>query len=381
MFSSSFPSIEKIYETVDKFVEENPEVAHMESVGLSEENRDVMAVHVTDKSLPMAEKEVTIVVCGRHGNELGTRTVGTGLLEWLALERASEIRKKHHIIVVPVANPDGCARNEFHAPLDRLSRVEKGIIEKLGETYKPDAVVDVHSLWFSDLEAVIDAHTKNLGEDEMIFKKLVSRMVESAEREGYPFLITDIRSIRRLLRGLRYNNFLCEAFYEKYHSLVFGLELSHLTLSPEEVKRSGIACISALLEAGNERFSWENTPGYPNSILIGDLFTSIRVGGKSEDERRRSRSKIWQNRDHFTRLRRKTEANNIIKVVSEYSGDELPLGFKLTCRIRGEPSIRKISLNGEEIDNYYKFRDNCSTYVSAPIYPAEKGTFNLSIEI
>jgi hypothetical protein len=381
MSSSSFPSLEKIYEVVDRFVEENSEIAHMESVGRSDENRDVMAVHVTDKSRPVAEKEVSLIVCGRHGNELGTRTVGLGLLEWLTSERASEIREKQQIIVVPVANPDGCARKEFHAPSDGLSRLEEGIVGKLAEPYKPDAVVDVHSLWYSELEAVIDAHTENLGEDNMIHKRLTSRMVESAEREGYPFLSTDIRSIRRILRGLEYNNFLCEAFYEKNHSLVFGLELSHLTLSPEDVKRSGVACISTLLEAGNERFPWEKASGYPNRILIGDLFTSIRAGGESADERRRSRSKIWQNREHFTKPRRKTIAGNVIKVVSEYFGDELPVSFELICRIRGNPSIRRIVLNGEKIDKYYTFRDQCSTYVSASIHAEEKATYELSIEI
>ena len=77
MNTRSFPSFEDVYEKVDRFVEKNSEISRSESLGASVEGREIRAVFVTDKSVPVQDKEVAVVVCGRHGNELGTRVVGT----------------------------------------------------------------------------------------------------------------------------------------------------------------------------------------------------------------------------------------------------------------------------------------------------------------
>lgn len=34
-----------------------------------------------------------MVVCGQHGNELGTRSVGQAVLEWLASEEGTETKR------------------------------------------------------------------------------------------------------------------------------------------------------------------------------------------------------------------------------------------------------------------------------------------------
>ncbi|NIQ05195.1 MAG: hypothetical protein GWO20_05565 [Candidatus Korarchaeota archaeon] len=374
----SFPSFVEVYQAVEGFVEKNPEIAELESIASTEDRREVKAVHISDKKLPRDKKEVVVVVSGRHGNELGTRTFSIGLLEWLASEKAERIRKRQHIILVPIANPDGAAKNEFYAPFGRLSKLEKKITTYLAEVYKPDVLVDVHSLWYSDVEAVIDGHTEGSAEDDMIHGTLAYRMVKKAEEEGYPFLTTDHQGIRRILKRLSYNNFLCEAFYERIHSLVFGLELNHFSLSPEQVSRSGIACVKALLNVGNEGLPWQRNAGYPNRILIGDLFTSIRARGRNPGEKRDSRIKLWTQRNKFKRLERRVEAPNKLKISFEYSGEKLNSGLDLSFRLRGNPSLQKIELNGNKIDTYYTFSDSASIYVSVPIYPLEKGTYEIS---
>jgi len=365
--SNSFPSFEEIYKYANKFVEEHPEIAWSEVVGVSEEGQDVMAIHVTDKTFSSEGKEMFLAIYGRHGNELGTRVAGIGLLEWLESKEALEVRKRQHVIIVPVANPDGNAKNKFHAPENGLSKLEENIISNLAETYKPDAVVDVHSLWYNDLEAIIDAHPDSWGEDDMIYQRLAMRMWETVENSGNPFIVTNSKNIKKVLKALDYNNFLCEAFYEKVHPLVFGIELNHFNRSPLDVRNVGVVCVSSLLKAGNQRFPWQKNSGYPNQILLGDLFTSIRARGKNASERRKSRVEIWKNRKHFQRPKRSTISDNKIKIETGYSGKKLSFSFDLTTRIRKDRSIQGVSLNGKNVHEFSTFQDRSSTYVSVPI--------------
>ena len=72
MAHNSFPSFDNVYQALDQLADKNSDFALVESLGTSDEGRDVKAVYVTDNSLPAAEKEVALVVCGRHGSELGT---------------------------------------------------------------------------------------------------------------------------------------------------------------------------------------------------------------------------------------------------------------------------------------------------------------------
>ena len=63
-----FPSLDEIYEKLDRFVDNYPGIARAESLGVSADDHDVRAVHVTDADVDDADKEVAMVVCGRHGN-------------------------------------------------------------------------------------------------------------------------------------------------------------------------------------------------------------------------------------------------------------------------------------------------------------------------
>jgi hypothetical protein len=376
---NAFPSSEETCEFTKKFVKRHPEMAWTEVIGVSEEGRDVMAIHLTDRTSPSEEKEVFLAAYGRHGNELGTRAAGIGLLEWLGSEEASEIRRHQHIITIPVVNPDGGVRDKFHAPEDKLSRLEKDVIAYLAETYRPDAVIDVHSLWYNDLQAVIDGHSTSWGEDNMIHRKLAMGMAEAAEKIGYPFIVTDPENIERTLEALTYNNFFCEAFYEEIHALVFGLELNHFNTSPSDVKNSGVACVLALLKEGTQRFPWGKNPGYPNEILVGDLFTSIRARGENAGERRKSRVEAWKNRKQFQGPKRNVMKNGNIKVEIGYSGKKLSTGVEITTRIRKDRSIQGLFLNGEDVNEFSTFQDTSSTYVAVPVNTVKKGEYELNI--
>ena len=369
-----FPSFDEIYRLVDRFVAKNADIAHSDALGVSEEGREIKAVYVTDKSVPASEKQVAIVVCGRHGNELGQRVVGNALLEWLSSAEGAETRRRQLVIVVPVANPDGCVRNEFLAPHDGLSRVEQNTIAALAQRHQPDAVIDVHSLKHTDVEAILTANTSDAGEDIFVHRMLAKNMAESAARQGYPFLIESVD----LAGG--YNNFFSGMCYERFHSIAFGMEVNHGSLGPREAAESGVAAIKALLDAGNIRHPWELYTGYPNSILAGDFFSSVRAVGRNPAERRASRSELWQHRKSFAPLKRVVLDDGTINVVAAYSGEPLSCGFSMTCRTRGFPESAKARLNGEPVDVSCTYRDNCSTYVCVDINRLEQGEYELSVE-
>jgi len=142
----SFLNYEILEDWVEAYVSNHEEIARSEVIATSAEGRPIRAVHITNADLPDNDKETALVIVGRHGNEIGTRVVGPAVLEWLASDAAKEILDRQHIIVVPVANPDGCALTVFGLPVYHLSGLEKRSLLPLAAKYPPDVVLDVHSL-------------------------------------------------------------------------------------------------------------------------------------------------------------------------------------------------------------------------------------------
>lgn len=357
-----FPTLEEIYDFIDRYVKEKHDLSNCEVMGLSENGNEIKAVHISNQDVPLQEKEVLMVVCGRHGNEFGTRVVGPALLEWLITDEGRETLKRQHVIVVPVANPDGCILEEFHAPNDRLSIEEERTIGDLARRYRPDAVMDVHS-WggILDGEGVITGNTGDNAGDSFLYHSAASRMVQDACIQGYPFRLKAAKRVSGL-----YNNFFSGMCYDEFHSMAFGMEVNHESLTPAEAAESGLAILRSLILSGNSRHSFEQCTGYPNRIIKGDFSTSIRASGNNPGERRTSRKELWQNRDHFTRPDRKFFKGKRIVVRTEYSGEPLSLPFSLVCRVRKKVKVRKITLNGVVVDPV-KFTDDCSTYYSVEV--------------
>jgi hypothetical protein len=376
MDAENFPSLEEIYRNVQEKVDANRELLRPESLGLSEEGREIGAVHVTDESAPDDEKETALIVCGRHGQELGTRVVGAALIDWLCSPEGAETRRRQRIVIVPVANPDGCVRGEFWAPRDGLSETEKKTIVALADRLQPDAVVDVHS-WgdLQDGEAIITANTSGAGEDVFIHERLAGRMVEAAADRGYPFLL------RRRPTSSSYNNFFCQVCYERFHSLVFGMEVNHAALTPRESAESGLAAITALLKEGDGRSSWQAMAGYPNNLLVGNFATSLGAAGSSASERRASRCEISKRRKSFSIPKRQFNPPDAYRVEFEYNGTEaLARDVTVTCRVRGFPETGDVCLNDRPVEPMLH-RDNCSTFLSVPLRPVTGERIVLSFKI
>jgi hypothetical protein len=355
---------------------QNDNVTWSETIGLSPEGREVRAIHVTNREIPIEQKEITLVICGRHGDELGTRVVGPFLLEWLSSAEAHSLLKHQHIILVPIANPDGCAREEFGLPKDRLSKMEQQTILRIAREFVPDVVIDVHSVGkkkygyhWGGLQAVVIDREQVSGEDQFIVQNMAGRMIQTACDQGYHYLLHDVGFYRNLARRVKavsnpgYNDHVSKACYNAFHSLTFGVEVNHFFYSPGDTGRSAKSIITALLLMGEHSYPWEYYPGFPNRLLSGDFLASIRARGASAGERRRSRYEIWQNIDGFIKYLapcRKTPSRHTIEIICNYSGKQkikrgVTLCFCIACRSK----LKRVRLNGEPVDYQVKEAPCC----------------------
>jgi hypothetical protein len=379
MHFNDYPSYNELQELLESMVLQRNDVAWAETIGVSPEGRQIRAINVTNREIPIEQKEIALVVCGRHGDEIGTRVVGPFLLEWLLSYEADAILKLQHIILVPIANPDGCSKEEFGLPKDRLSEMEQQTILKVAKDFIPDLVIDVHSLGkkkygyhWGGLQAVVIDRKATSGEDQFIVQKMASQIIQTTCDQGYHYLLQDTEFYQNLGQRVKvisnagYNDHICKACYNAFHSLTFGVEVNHFTYSPNETGQSGKSIIGALLLLGNRCYPWEYYSGYPNRILSGDFLASIRAKGASAGERRRSRHEIWQKKEGFNKYLapyRKTPNRRTIAVICKYSGtQEIKRGITLCLSISCQAKLKKVRIDGDKV--MYQVKETpCCQYV------------------
>jgi hypothetical protein len=361
--------LEEVYDWLDRYVAENVEIAQKEIIGKSRDNHDIPAVFVTNRDVPDDDKQIAVVTLARHGQELGTRVVGAEILQYLSSDSGKAVRDNQIVIVVPIVNPDGFIRNEFHSSLYRLTKTERLVLGGLLRAYPPDMVIDFHSLGQmagpkhdrGDMEVIMPANTTRWAMDEQIHQYVAHKMREATEQAGWPYEIHTLEDLALYYfggtepgelpwtymqekvyllhmqdphdnydvpEGVAYTNYTCGAAYLKWHCLVFGIETNHWGIeSPADVAVSGMVPCKALLEMGSQRFPWEKDAGYPVNVLHGDFRISIRPMGKNAAERRTSRETIWKERMHFSLPQREMpDRETTISRVRNFGAD-LPMHF------------------------------------------------------
>lgn len=70
--------LNEVYQWLDNFVSSNEGIASKKVLGKSPDNWDIPAVFITNREIPDDDKQVVVVTLTRHGQELGTRVVGSG---------------------------------------------------------------------------------------------------------------------------------------------------------------------------------------------------------------------------------------------------------------------------------------------------------------
>ena len=412
--------LREVYQWMDDFTEKNKKIAQNKMLGKSPDNWDIPAVFITNNDIRDEDKQIAVITLARHGQEIGARVVGPEILQYLASDNAKKIRDTQLVIVIPVVNPDGFVLNEFHSSRNSLTRTERLVLGKLFKSYPPDMMIDFHSLgqWegskydAGDMEVIIPANTTRWGMDEQIHRYVAQKMQEAAESEGWPYEVhslEDFAAYRFADRKLgdmphtylqekvfllhmmdandnydipeeaAYTNYTCGPAYEKWHTLVFGVETNHWAIKrPEDIAVSGMVPCSALLKMGSSRFPWEKDRGYPTTIVHGDFRISLRPIGKNAAERRASRTRIWGQRMYFNIPQREMPDPETTIARVRYFGTDLPIEFALCLRMR-QNAIKSITLGGREIE-FETFKDQCSTFVYIPLCMDQAGTIELTIK-
>ncbi|MBN1105094.1 MAG: hypothetical protein JXL84_16895 [Deltaproteobacteria bacterium] len=412
--------LREVYRWLDDFVARHENVAHKEIIGRSDENRDIPAIFLTNANIPERDKEMAIITLARHGQEAGTRVVGPEIINYLGNDDAKEILDSQVVIVVPVVNPDGFVRNDFHSSLTRLTRTERTVLGRLFHAHPPDMMLDYHSLGkvegsrfdSGDMEAIIPANTTRWAMDEQIHQYAAQRMRDAAEKAGWPYEIhtleetsayyfgdrgvgglpwtflqekvyllhmQDFHDNYDIPQGAAYTNYTCGPAYMKWHTLVFGIETNHWSIPDAgQIAESGLFPCKTMLKLGCSRFPWEKDVGYPVNIVHGDFRNSIRAMGRNTEERRASRTRIWGERKHFNMPQREMLDQETTCARVRYFGRDLPMEFALCLRMR-QRTIKAVAVQGKAIP-FETFRDPCSTFLYIPITMDEAGTLELTIK-
>ena len=64
----SYFSYEEIDNWIEQYENKNRTIASVERIGYSDEGRAIKAVHVTNNSVPIYDKEIVLIIIGRHGD-------------------------------------------------------------------------------------------------------------------------------------------------------------------------------------------------------------------------------------------------------------------------------------------------------------------------
>jgi Zinc carboxypeptidase/Cytosolic carboxypeptidase N-terminal domain len=98
---------------LDRFLEEIRGAAHLkdEVFGTSVEGRDLHLLTITEFAAESASPPPTVwLMCRQHAWETGTSFVGEGAIRYLLSDEAAPLRKSLVFKILPMMDPDGCAR-------------------------------------------------------------------------------------------------------------------------------------------------------------------------------------------------------------------------------------------------------------------------------
>jgi len=322
---SDFPGYDDICDATFGFAARHAAAARAFEAGRSEAGRPVPALRLG----PDDARTELLLACGRHGSELGTRRVGLALADWLVGD-AGDVLQSTAVTILPVTNPDGCAREEFGAPDDGTSRLEEELLASLVLPDKVDAVVDVHSLHAGDMLAVIDAHAQEFTLDDLAHEELSRSMAASAAAEGFLFE-------RHAAGG--YNNFFCAPCYERAHAVVFGMETNHFLFGARGAAEAAVAALKAIFQAS--ALAWQKEPLSLNAVC-GDQGGFIRAVGATPAGLRRSRAELWKARAEM-KVERAVPSRKERRL--RFS---LPAGAEAEACLRvAEGKVMRVKLDGE----------------------------------
>jgi hypothetical protein len=392
------PTSAEVERRVRELAERHRDCVSVETAALTDEQRPILAVTVTDPQVPPQDKQHVLVVAGQHGNEESGRLQALALLDWLVSEEAAPIRLRQAVVVMPNVNPDGAERNLHatprgvqpnldHAP-DGAKSPEGQAVEKIARALGPEVFVDMHARGGAGCSygMVLYPKPRVYTEDDNLLHAFAAEMVAAAEEAGVPHVTHPLtwpgwggdRGDEPSSTLFAYRSF------KSFVLLTEAPESDTHALAAEARARSGVAMLKVLLAHGQRRYAFCRYEGYPCE-LIGLSYGGFVPVGRTVAERRANRLALWNEADHLDGPKLAApEELTFKRMTFVYDGPPLPEGAGLQFRAAGRLEVQSVTLDGHslapsETDGYGAWQDGCSTFVVVALPKLEPRTYAVEV--
>lgn len=320
-----FANTQKLSELFAQWQKEKPKFVKYEVFGKSWLSRppiqpntpttDILALHVTDMSIPDTDKQVVIIAALRIVFSLTPANV-LFTARWLLSDDplAIETRKKQHIIFIPSPRPyyhttGGMVPESlydhwsFSGVTNPETNIESAAIQKLLDTWKPDVFIDISGR-VGHREAMT-VESAGLGGRSALascyWPEIPVKMADAAAAGGYqvhqyqayfghgiipsPTPMPDapqyyyLQSSKVLPTDYAYKNF---------HTIGIPVIISF--------RESLLLMMKELFRIGNNVWKGEKNTGYPVKVVGGSGPFMLAAWGADETQKRNSRVALWQNK-------------------------------------------------------------------------------------
>lgn len=297
-----YPTYEDCISESQAVAKAAPDLAAFSEIGRTAQGRAIPLLTLTDPAVPDANKSVVLVSGGTDGSEEVGRAVALALARAL-LEPQHRIHLQRQVVlIVPVTNPDGTARNlpdrmgngsgieagQVHLPGKPPATAEGRAMRELVETWIPDAHFDFHGLAGGGMGDSVYLYPAINAKWSIPVLYEVAREIEAAgARAGYP---QDGRP--RLWWEPRHN--LPGWLARNYSSFCMVLEGTENYYPIENSIRAGLVRLFRLLEIGEEVRFFQPQPNYPCDVVSGGLMGALMTSGPDYAARRQNRRALSQ---------------------------------------------------------------------------------------
>jgi len=154
-----------LYSEMNQYVRniatEKSDMAQLQEVGKSEQNRSIVGIIINDIEKTSASKTKFLAYAGEHAAEFAGQWALKGMIEFLTsnVSEAKEMRRNYQFLFIPQVNPDGnvlgllhnANRVNLHLDYNTEDGVciqkskEARVMWQLLESYRPDIVLCVHT--------------------------------------------------------------------------------------------------------------------------------------------------------------------------------------------------------------------------------------------
>ena len=321
--NSDWPDSVAIQKKMEELQIKFPEKIACRTIGKSVENRPILLVEISDFKVSDENKQLAVFIAAEHGGERSATGTILALIDWLLSNAGKEILQQQRILFVPVVNVDPydtdgnlVNRNDvnlfadYHYDGKMPSQPESQAIWKILEENNPDIFISMHgmspdydrSAYHRDWESTGVAYTNFF--ERGYSRKFIEKVNETAEQAGYPMDLgeEDLERVLPWIPGFEYHSLPTFGHgagspsycYNRFHSLGFVMEIGPV--------KSGLLRCQEILKLGNKCWEYECFSGYPNRIITSACIAkmTLTAGGKTAEERRVNRVKLWQHSKNLT---------------------------------------------------------------------------------